>query len=54
MEFCEQDLAALLDSMKAAFTPGEVKCLMRQLLEGVRYLHRNFIIHRYHLCMNRL
>lgn len=32
--------------MKNPFTPSEVKCLMHQLLKGLEYLHRNFIIHR--------
>jgi len=46
MEYCEQDLATLLDSMKTPFSVSEVKCLQRQLLEGVLFCHENFIIHR--------
>jgi len=46
MEYCEQDLATLLDSMKTPYSPSEVKCLMHQLLLGVEACHNRFIIHR--------
>lgn len=46
MEYCEQDLASLLDNMQAPFTESQVKCIMLQVLRGLRYLHYNFIVHR--------
>ncbi|XP_041376390.1 cyclin-dependent kinase 10-like isoform X2 [Gigantopelta aegis] len=46
MEYCEQDLASLLDNMAAPFSESQVKCIGIQLLKGLRYLHENFIIHR--------
>ncbi|KZF19046.1 Pkinase-domain-containing protein [Xylona heveae TC161] len=46
MEYAEQDMAVLLDEQKVKFTMGQVKCLFRQVLEGIEYLHRNDIIHR--------
>ena len=46
MEYCEQDLASLLDNMPTPFTEAQVKCIMLQLLRGVKYLHQQFIIHR--------
>ncbi|KAI9833594.1 MAG: hypothetical protein M1819_003547 [Sarea resinae] len=46
MEYAEQDLAVLIDEHKAIFGLSQVKCLFRQLLEGLEYLHRNDIIHR--------
>uniref|UniRef100_A0A1B6CMG3 Cyclin-dependent kinase 10 n=1 Tax=Clastoptera arizonana TaxID=38151 RepID=A0A1B6CMG3_9HEMI len=46
MEYCEQDLASLLDNMKAPFSESHVKCIMLQVLRGLRYLHKNFIVHR--------
>ncbi|XP_052862261.1 cyclin-dependent kinase 10 [Anopheles cruzii] len=46
MEFCEQDLASLLDNMDSPFTESQVKCIIIQLLKGLKYLHYNFIIHR--------
>lgn len=46
MQYCEQDLASLIDNMKVPFTESQVKCIMIQLLDGVEYLHLNYIIHR--------
>nr|CAH7753181.1 unnamed protein product [Callosobruchus chinensis] len=46
MEYCEQDLASLLENMQAPFTESQVKCIMLQVLRGLRYLHHNFIVHR--------
>lgn len=46
MKYCEQDLASLIDNMKIPFTESQVKCIMIQLLDGVTYLHKNYIIHR--------
>ncbi|CAH8458653.1 unnamed protein product [Schistosoma turkestanicum] len=46
MEYCEQDMASLLDNMPNPFTESQVKCIMLQIFKGLRYLHENFIIHR--------
>ncbi|KAF9164616.1 Cyclin-dependent kinase 10 [Actinomortierella ambigua] len=46
MEYCEQDMATLLDSIKTRYEPSEVKCLMYQLLKGIEYCHDRFVIHR--------
>ena len=46
MEYCEHDLASLLDNMKTPFTEAQIKCLSLQLLEGVKFLHQLYIIHR--------
>ena len=49
MEYCNQDMAYLLDSMHSKnlfFKPPEVKSLLSQLLNGINFLHSNFIIHR--------
>ncbi|KAH7646012.1 hypothetical protein HUG17_1550 [Dermatophagoides farinae] len=45
MEYCEQDLATLVDC-QIHFTESQIKCLMQQLFRGLKYLHKNFIIHR--------
>ncbi|KAK9934430.1 hypothetical protein M0R45_021575 [Rubus argutus] len=46
MEYMEHDLKALMETMKQPFSPSEVKCLMLQLFEGVKYLHDNWVLHR--------
>ncbi|KAK8537688.1 hypothetical protein V6N12_043839 [Hibiscus sabdariffa] len=46
MEYMEHDLKWLMDSMKRRFSTSDVKSLMLQLLEGVKYLHDNWVLHR--------
>jgi cyclin-dependent kinase 10 len=46
MEYCEQDLASLLDNMNTPFTEAQVKCIMIQLFDGLYFMHNHFIIHR--------
>ena len=46
MNYCEQDLASLLDNMQTPFSESQVKCIMKQVLRGLRYLHSSFIVHR--------
>ncbi|CAM9291540.1 unnamed protein product, partial [Ascophyllum nodosum] len=45
-EYCEHDLAGLLDSTKKPFSESDIKCIMIQLLEAIDYLHGRWIIHR--------
>ncbi|XP_067613508.1 serine/threonine-protein kinase PITSLRE isoform X2 [Eurosta solidaginis] len=49
MDYVEHDLKSLMETMKARkqfFLPGEVKCLVQQLLRAVGHLHDNWILHR--------
>lgn len=46
MEYCEQDLQTVIENMDTPFNESQVKCLMMQLLGGLSYLHRNFVMHR--------
>ncbi|KRT79925.1 protein kinase [Oryctes borbonicus] len=49
MDYVEHDLKSLMETMrhkKQMFTPGEVKCLLKQLLAAVAHLHDNWILHR--------
>ncbi|OQV16627.1 Cyclin-dependent kinase 9 [Hypsibius exemplaris] len=45
-EFCEHDLAGLLSNTKVKFSHGEVKTIMKQLLEGLFYIHAGKVLHR--------
>jgi cyclin-dependent kinase 9 len=45
-DFCEHDLAGLLSNFTVKFSPGEIKKVMQQLLNGLYYIHNNKIIHR--------
>ena len=45
-EYCEHDLARLLETMRVPFTEAESKCLCLQLLQAVEYLHRRWVFHR--------
>ncbi|KAH6781701.1 Protein kinase superfamily protein [Perilla frutescens var. frutescens] len=45
MEYVENDVRSLLETMKQAFSESQVKCLMQQLLQGVEYLHANKVLH---------
>ncbi|AES91061.1 putative protein-serine/threonine kinase CMGC-CDK-PITSLRE family [Medicago truncatula] len=46
MEHMQYDLKQLLESKSQPFSMGEIKSFMKQLLEGVKYLHDNWILHR--------
>ncbi|EFA10357.1 cyclin-dependent kinase 11B isoform X1 [Tribolium castaneum] len=49
MDYVEHDLKSLIEMMRRKdqhFTPGEVKCLLKQLLAAVAHLHDNWILHR--------
>uniref|UniRef100_A0A2P2I804 cyclin-dependent kinase n=1 Tax=Hirondellea gigas TaxID=1518452 RepID=A0A2P2I804_9CRUS len=46
MEYCEQDLASLLDHMAVPFMEAQTKCIFIQVLKGLAYLHSCDIVHR--------
>lgn len=44
--YMDHDLSGLLENPAVKFTEPQVKCYMMQLLEGLKYLHNNRILHR--------
>ncbi|KAI9841932.1 MAG: serine/threonine protein kinase, CMGC, CDC2/CDK sub [Sclerophora amabilis] len=44
--YMDHDLSGLLENPNVRFTEPQIKCYMLQLLEGLRYLHANHILHR--------
>eukprot|EP01016_Furgasonia_blochmanni_P052638 TRINITY_DN8418_c0_g1_i2.p1 TRINITY_DN8418_c0_g1~~TRINITY_DN8418_c0_g1_i2.p1 ORF type:complete len:417 (+),score=113.51 TRINITY_DN8418_c0_g1_i2:378-1628(+) len=46
MEYMEHELKDLMEHIKYNFSLSEIKCLVKQLLEGLDYLHQRFIMHR--------
>ncbi|KAJ9527605.1 hypothetical protein QJQ45_025877 [Haematococcus lacustris] len=45
-DYAEHDLTGLMDSNKFKFTEAQVKCIMKQLLKGLAYVHGNGVLHR--------
>nr|XP_043617406.1 cyclin-dependent kinase G-2-like [Erigeron canadensis] len=46
MEYVDNELKGYMERMKHPFSQSEVKSLMLQLLEGLSYLHDNYVMHR--------
>ncbi|KAI9766779.1 MAG: serine/threonine protein kinase, CMGC, CDC2/CDK sub [Geoglossum simile] len=44
--YMDHDLSGLLENPNVTFTEPQIKCYLLQLLEGLRYLHHNHILHR--------
>ncbi|KHJ30639.1 putative serine threonine-protein kinase bur-1 [Erysiphe necator] len=44
--YMDHDLAGLLENPSIIFTEPQIKCYLMQLLEGLKYLHNNHILHR--------
>jgi CTD kinase subunit alpha len=45
-EYMDHDLAGILTHPDFTFSPAHIKDLLRQLLEGLHYLHHRGIVHR--------
>ncbi|KAG9302799.1 hypothetical protein G9A89_009576 [Geosiphon pyriformis] len=44
--YMDHDLAGLLENPNVQFSEAQIKCYLKQLLEGTFYLHQNRILHR--------
>lgn len=44
--YMDHDLSGMLDNPSIKFTEPQIKCYLLQLLEGLKYLHENKILHR--------
>lgn len=51
-EFCEHDLAGLLLNKKVVFTLGEIKDILKQILNGLQYIHVNKVNTKYYTYYN--
>lgn len=45
-DFCEHDLAGLISNIQVKFSLADIKSVMKQLLEGLYFIHSNKILHR--------
>lgn len=46
MDYAEHDVRSVLDRIKHPYSQSEVKSLLRQILRGVAYMHRHWVLHR--------
>lgn len=46
MEYMDHDLSGILTHPNIKFQPSHTKSLMKQVLEGLSYLHHNGVLHR--------
>ena len=46
LEYVDYDLARLLKHEEIEWEEDRIKCILRQLMEGVKYLHDSHIMHR--------
>eukprot|EP00967_Tisochrysis_lutea_P037955 scaffold45538_cov19-Tisochrysis_lutea.AAC.1 len=45
-DYAEYDLTGLMETVKYKFSESQIKCIMKQLLKGLAYVHGNGVLHR--------
>lgn len=45
-EYCDHDLASLVDHATTMFSRSEIKCILQYLLRALEFLHLHHVIHR--------
>lgn len=45
-EYLDNDLTGLMENPSIKLSEAHIKCYMKQLLEGLHYIHTNNVIHR--------
>ena len=45
-EYLDYDLTGVLENKSVSLDLSQIKCLMKQLLEGIHYVHTNKVMHR--------
>jgi len=48
MELFDHDIRSIIDGFPSShgFSQGQIKCIVKQVLEGVKYMHNNWVLHR--------
>ncbi|KAF1741691.1 hypothetical protein MXB_5660, partial [Myxobolus squamalis] len=46
MEYCQHDLATLIQNLPAPFSEAQIKNVVFQILQGLYFLHSHYIVHR--------
>lgn len=46
MDYAEFDLKRILEIKKEAFSASEIKCILKQILQALEFLHDHWIMHR--------